>query len=44
VLAQAEHLVDLLDRQRAVGRCHRAQHLGVELNLLERHCVVEPEV
>jgi hypothetical protein len=41
---QPKDLVDLLGRQLAIGGRHGAQHLGVELDLLERYRVVEPEV
>ena len=39
-----EYLVNLGGCQGAVGGCHRAENLGVQLDLFERDAVVEAQV
>jgi hypothetical protein len=41
---EPEYLVDLLCGERPVGRSYRAEHLGVELDLLKRDQIMDPEV
>jgi len=38
---EPENRVEFVVRQRPVGRCHRAEHVGVEVDLVERDEVME---
>jgi hypothetical protein len=43
-LAQPEHFVNLVGRQRSVGDRHGAEDVSVKIDLLERDLVMKPEV
>ncbi len=40
----SEHYVDLRDGQRTLRRGHRAQHLGIEFDLVQRNAVVDAQI